>query len=614
MSFVQRVFAMVAVGLLVIACSTSNKSSFAAAPSKKAPTRVVTAAKHPVAAHQTAGKPVVKSGAKTPVKSAVKPGVKAAPKTVIAVKDPNAFIRIYGESRKAYEAKQYANAETFAKQSLALAEKVNGPQHKNVAIISHFTGVILDAENKWPDAARYLKRALAIYSLPGNSQSFEDDILYEDATLGKIAMYQEQYDDAKQYYTAALLLSEKKYGADSKETVGLRETLDDLRQMDNLPDYPQAIGTKVVHWANPAEQPIAVYIGDGTDVPGWKPEDKAIVRDAYTEWQQALSNRIRFEFTEDPAQADTIVSWMERPRAEDLTSTGGKKDELALGVCSTQFRDNQWVRDDIVLSVNDLKGKPLTPDSLHNVVLHEVAHSMGLVAGHSNNPSDVLFASNKYDSGKRKKPTQRDINTIARLYSMPPQITNPPNIHLTQFARFSGVFQNAANAFNAKDYTTALNGFQNALSIYPIDPEGLFFAGVSAYQLNRYDLALNYLMLLTNRSGQYQGKALHMVGYSLIKSAESDEQAGMTAQAEQKYNQVYQLLSNGKNTIPMEAEDAKAVQDQLNWLAQRQANPSGTAIAGNSTGTHKKSKWGWLFDQGGPGTIMWVPAVPSMGF
>jgi tetratricopeptide (TPR) repeat protein len=484
---VQRFFATVAADLLVIVCCLSNNVSSAAVPAKKAPARATTV--HRAVAHKPGAKPVAKTTAKP------------TSKAVIAVQNPNAFIGIYNQSRQAYEAKRYADAEKLAKQSLAMAEKVNGPQHKNVAIISHFTGVILDAENREPEAARYLKRALTIYSMPGNSLGYEDSMLYEDITLGKIAMYQEQYDEAKRYYEAALPMSEKKYGADHEETTSIQATLNDLHQMDNLSDYPQAIGAKVVHWANPAEQPIVVYIGDGADVPGWKPEDKAIVRDAYMEWQQALNNRVRFEFTENPEQADTIVSWMERPKPEELSTTdGNKKKELALGVCSTQFRDDQWVRDNIVLSLNDLKGNPLTPNGIHNVVLHEVAHSMGLVGGHSNNPSDVLFPSNKYDGNRRKKPTQRDINTVVRLYSMPPQITNPPNIHLIQFAKFSEVFQNAGNAFSVKDYATALNGFQTALSIYPIDPEAGFFAGVSAYQLQRYDVAMNYLMPLCRKS------------------------------------------------------------------------------------------------------------------
>jgi predicted Zn-dependent protease len=428
-------------------------------------------------------------------------------------------------------------------------------------------------------------------------------------------MFLEQYDDARRYLEAALPVSEARYGPDHAETTGIRKILNDLSRMDNLPDYaPQAIGTKVVHWTDPATRPITVYIGDGTDVSGWKPEDKAIVRDAYAEWQQALNDRIRFEFTEDPDQADTLIGWMERPKPESRTTDEGEKQELALGECTNQFRGNQWLRDNIVLSVNDLQGKPLTSDSMHNVVLHEVAHSLGLVSGHSNHPSDVLYPNNKYEGGRRKKPTQRDINTIVRLYGLPPQITNPPGIRLVRFARFSDIYQVAGDAFNRKDYATALTGFQNALAVYPIAPDARFFAGISAYQLNRYDEAGNFLLPLASQSNDYQTKALRMAGYSLIKSAGAYEQSGLTVQAEQQYNQAYQLLSAGRG-IAMDAENAKAVQDQLNWLSQRQALQSGLASA-DANGTRKpkkKSKWSWLFDQP-PGIMMWVPNVPGMRY
>lgn len=71
---------------------------------------------------------------------------------------------------------------------------------------------------------------------------------------------------------------------------------------------------------------------------------------------------------------------------------------------------------------------------LKNVSLHEMGHAIGLF-GHSENPSDVMFASELF-SGKGKaaqaKPgniTQRDLNTLRKLYEAPQM---GPNINTSK--------------------------------------------------------------------------------------------------------------------------------------------------------------------------------------
>lgn len=66
---------------------------------------------------------------------------------------------------------------------------------------------------------------------------------------------------------------------------------------------------------------------------------------------------------------------------------------------------------------------------LKNVAMHEIGHSVGLF-GHSDNPQDVMYAGELF-SGKGKaalaKPgsiTQRDLNTLKKLYECPPMGAN----------------------------------------------------------------------------------------------------------------------------------------------------------------------------------------------
>jgi tetratricopeptide (TPR) repeat protein len=240
-----------------------------------------------------------------------------------------------------------------------------------------------------------------------------------------------------------------------------------------------------------------------------------------------------------------------------------------------------------------------------NTLLHEVAHAIGLLNGHSPTPGDALFASNLYEDGQRKHLTQRDITTAQKLYDLPAQVTNPPGIHLVRFSQYVDVRVNASNAYNRGDYPTAFNQFQQALSIYGQEPDIRFWTGMAAWKLSQYDQAISYFMAVANQPGnQHQGDALRMAGASLIFSGQQDEQSARNRQqAEEKYRRAYQLLSQRFPNTPMTPENAKGIQDTLSWLNQRLANRSANVIQWSSAqpgdspsdqGSGKQKKRGWF--------------------
>ena len=57
---------------------------------------------------------------------------------------------------------------------------------------------------------------------------------------------------------------------------------------------------KIVRW-NKSTFPLRVYIQDSADVPEYYRE---IVMSAYKSWQRASEDLVRFEFVEDPSEAD----------------------------------------------------------------------------------------------------------------------------------------------------------------------------------------------------------------------------------------------------------------------------------------------------------------------
>lgn len=553
-----------------------------------------------------AAKPHTTAGAKAPVKAVAKP----------AATDPNEFIKHFNTGKAAFDAGHFALAEGPLKKSLQMAEKVNGPQHKNIAIIGYVVGLNAYRLLKYDEAATYLKHTIAVYSRPEHSQANQGSMMGAHMLLGQMGMYTGRFAEAEAHYKAALPLAETLNGPDSALALEVKTALADIARIDYSPDYLAAMGKRVVHWANSANEPIVVYISDGSAVPGWKPENAAVVRGAYQQWQAALSNQIRFEFTDNPEQADTIVDWMELPKPE-TAHTNGEKPELAAGECQSRQTDTRLIRDDIVLALKDRDGKLQSTNHLHNVTLHEVAHSLGLMGGHSSNPSDVLFPSDKYDGELKKAPTARDINTLVKLYALTPDVINPPGIHLVRYSRYTELLKQGAEAYNAKNYPLAYQTYQNALAIYDQEPDARLFAGLSAYYLKRYDEAAPYFLMVSAVPGEYQAEGLKMTAYSVIKSGELDDKAGNSQRAEQKYAYAQRLLFGKMNTMPMEADDAKAMRDALNWVNERLAMRGNGVIQWQgdetpATASGKKPKKRWfssLFSGGDMAVPIMVPMI-----
>lgn len=173
--------------------------------------------------------------------------------------------------------------------------------------------------------------------------------------------------------------------------------------------------------------PIQVYVSPIIKESPYLPE----LRYAMREWETATEGLIRFQEIETSQDADIRVSWgysslmdihdtrlgsaqLRRLQGTVRTFSDATGDNETKKDTEKESTNNDNFRVEIILMLEgDATITELSQEEMRTVCLHEFGHAIGLW-GHSPHPGDIC-----YPTATTQHPSQRDINTLRKLYNTP---------------------------------------------------------------------------------------------------------------------------------------------------------------------------------------------------
>jgi predicted Zn-dependent protease len=158
--------------------------------------------------------------------------------------------------------------------------------------------------------------------------------------------------------------------------------------------------SSLTRWPDRPDRPLAVFVGSGAGLTGWRPEYVSAVASAFAAWSRA-GLPLAFRLVDDSARADVRVGWVDRFAAPISGRTVWARD------------DRWWLVDGAVtLALHHNDGAPLDADQVRAIALHEVGHLLGL--DHTADPENVMAPRVRV-----RELSSADVATARLLYSVP---------------------------------------------------------------------------------------------------------------------------------------------------------------------------------------------------
>lgn len=156
-------------------------------------------------------------------------------------------------------------------------------------------------------------------------------------------------------------------------------------------------------WKNPRN--IKVYVD-------YNDPERNVFKSAFILWDELLGDNINFTFINNPNNANITCYHTDTLENHHVGITHAN---------SYHYDDNpnkNYMKKAAikVLRKDPNTHKKYTDTQTKSITLHEIGHALGLIDGHSPKRYDLMFENTSSYMDKQARPSNRDINTIKRLY------------------------------------------------------------------------------------------------------------------------------------------------------------------------------------------------------
>lgn len=313
------------------------------------------------------------------------------------------------------------------------------------------------------------------------------------ATFGKVNYSAQKYDKSAMYYCMATKLDRENYDYSyyciqslkhlpmtyntQKEVFDMslqkqagaariiaNNMLNDFRKnrLDKYePNYINKVFSynKVIRW-DKNSFPLKVYFKD--DNAGLVPDYfMNAIKTAFNTWQVLTKKHISFKLIEDIAEADIIIDY-NVDESELMQECIAENCILSIATTEPVFSANILKKMTIIFNAKDFNNDYLSANQVYRAALHEIGHALGLL-GHSDNPEDLMYMSDKDIFYGAQNVSTRDLNTLKLLYDIAPDLTDKIiEEEKLGYEIYSPILLGARKTVNLGAYTEAVNYLKKA--------------------------------------------------------------------------------------------------------------------------------------------------------